>query len=325
MLRLRLYCLFCATVISGQAQVPPADRHPNPFQVKQLKVTILSTMLADEGIGEWGFAALVEADGRRLLVDTGARPETVLSNARDLKIDLSGITDVVLTHFHGDHTGGLMTLRTEMEKRNAAALSRVHGATGLFYSRPLPDGSEGNPMIAMRSRYQAAGGQFVEHDRAIELLPGVWLTGPIARKFPERNWSGSGKVRTPSGVVEDTVPDDQSVVVNTSEGLVLITGCGHAGIVNIVTATDAQFAHRPIYAVIGGLHLFAAKDEHVDWTADQLKGFGVRYLVGAHCTGIESLYRLRSRMGLSRQTAVVGAVGAGFTLGEGIRPGNIAR
>src|SRR6266480_4042832 len=100
---------------------------PAAHQVKSLHITILSTMLADQGIGEWGFAALVEADGRRLLVDTGARPETVLSNARDLKIDLSGVTDVVLTHFHDDHTGGLMTLRTEMRKRNASALLRVHG------------------------------------------------------------------------------------------------------------------------------------------------------------------------------------------------------
>ena len=293
--------------------------------MNQLKVTILSTMLADEGIGEWGFAALVEADGRQLLVDTGARPETVLSNVRDLKIDLSGIRDVVLTHFHDDHTGGLMTLRTEMKKRNAAALSRVHGATGLFYSRPLPDGGEGNPMIAIRPQYQAVGGQFVEHDRAAELLPGVWLTGPVARKFPERNWSGSGKVRTPGGVVEDTVPDDQSVVVNTAEGLVLITGCAHAGIVNILTAADTQFAHRPVYAIIGGLHLFAAKDEQVDWTGDQLKRFGVRYLMGAHCTGIESLYRLRGRIGLTRQTAVVGAVGADFTLGYGIHAGSVAQ
>ena len=58
---------------------------------------------------------------------------------------------------------------------------------------------------------------------------------------------------------------------------------------------------------------------------DKLKAFGVRYLVGAHCTGIESLYRLRSRIGLTRQTAVVGAVGADFTLGEGIHAGRIAR
>jgi 7,8-dihydropterin-6-yl-methyl-4-(beta-D-ribofuranosyl)aminobenzene 5'-phosphate synthase len=132
-------------------------------------------------------------------------------------------------------------------------------------------------------------------------------------------------VRTPAGVVEDTVPEDQSVVVNTAEGLVVIAGCGHAGIVNILTAAGDRFGHRPVHAIIGGMHLFAAKDEQVDWTADKLKGFGVRYLIGAHCTGIESLYRLRNRLGLGRQTAVVGAVGAAFTLGEGIHPGRIAQ
>ena len=113
--------------------------------------------------------------------------------------------------------------------------------------------------------------------------------------------------------------------MNTAQGLVVITGCGHAGIINILTAADAQFAQRPVHAILGGLHLFAAKDEQVDWTADQLKRFGVRYLVGAHCTGIESLYRLRNRIGLNRQTAVVGAVGADFTLGEGIHAGRIAQ
>ena len=312
--------LFCVAVVSAPAQTPPANH-----EVKQLKVTILSTMLADEGLGEWGFAALLEADGRKLLIDTGAHPETVLSNVRDLKIDLSGIRDVVLTHFHQDHTSGLITLRTEMKKRNASALSRVHTATGLFYRRPTPDGGEENPMIAIRPQFLGSGGEFVEHDRAAELLPGVWITGPIPRKFPERNWSGARKVLTPAGLVEDTVPDDQSIVVNTASGLVVITGCGHAGIVNILTAADAQFAHRTVHAVIGGLHLFEAKDEQVDWTADQLKGFGVRYLMGAHCTGIESLFRLRSRIGLSRKTSVVGAVGAGFTLGEGIHPGRVAQ
>jgi 7,8-dihydropterin-6-yl-methyl-4-(beta-D-ribofuranosyl)aminobenzene 5'-phosphate synthase len=294
-------------------------------QVKRLKVTILSTMLADDGVGEWGFAALVEADGHQILVDTGARPRTVLENARELKIDLSNVRDVVLTHFHDDHTGGLMTLRTEMKKRNPAALSRVHVATGIFYSRPLADGSEGNRMIALKPLYEGTGGEFVEHNDLAEILPGVFLTGPIPRQFPERNWSGSGKVRTPAGIVEDNVPDDQSLVVNTADGLVVITGCGHAGIVNILTAAGDRFDHRPIVAVVGGLHLFAATDEQVDWTADKMKSFGVRYLVGAHCTGIESLYRLRSRIGLSRQTAVVGAVGADFTLGEGIHAGRIAR
>jgi 7,8-dihydropterin-6-yl-methyl-4-(beta-D-ribofuranosyl)aminobenzene 5'-phosphate synthase len=66
------------------------------------------------GIGEWGFTALLEVDGRRLLIDTGARPETVLRNAEEWKIDLAGVTDVVLTHNHGDHVGGLLTLRQEL-------------------------------------------------------------------------------------------------------------------------------------------------------------------------------------------------------------------
>ena len=100
-----------------------ADTRP---EVHALKITILSTMLADEGIGEWGFGALVEEDGRKILFDTGARPNTVLENAKELKIDLSDVQDVILSHFHDDHTTGLMTLRREFAKRNPAALSRVH-------------------------------------------------------------------------------------------------------------------------------------------------------------------------------------------------------
>jgi 7,8-dihydropterin-6-yl-methyl-4-(beta-D-ribofuranosyl)aminobenzene 5'-phosphate synthase len=180
-------------------------------------------------------------------------------------------------------------------------------------------------MIAMKPQFEATGGQFIEHDSFAEILPGVFLTGPVPRQYPERNWSGSGEVRTPAGVVEDNVPDDQSLIVNTAEGVVVITGCGHAGIVNILTDVANHFDYRPAIAVVGGIHLFAAKDEQVDWTGDQMKRFGVHYLLGAHCTGIESLYRLRARIGLTRQTAVVGAVGADFTTGEGIHAGRIAR
>jgi 7,8-dihydropterin-6-yl-methyl-4-(beta-D-ribofuranosyl)aminobenzene 5'-phosphate synthase len=293
--------------------------------VSTLKVTVLSTMLADQGIGEWGFAALVEADGRQLLIDTGARPETVLQNARELGIDLSHVPTVVLTHFHQDHIGGLLTLRSEMEKRDPTALSVTHVATGIFYSRPKPDGGEDNQMVALRPKYEATGATFVEHDGVTEIMPGIWLTGPVPRVFPEHNWSGSRKVRTPAGLVEDIVPDDQSVIIETTKGLVVITGCGHAGIVNIISDANAHFRREPVIAIIGGLHLFEATDARVDWTGDKLKQAGVRYLIGAHCTGIEAVYRLRKRMGLHRTAAVVGAVGASFSVTDGIRPGKIAQ
>ena len=108
---------------------------------RAVKVTVLSTMLAGNpgrGIGEWGFAALLEVDGRRLLIDTGERPETVLRNAGELGIDLSDVTDLVITHNHADHTAGLVTLRRELAKKNARALSRAHVARGIFDRRPGP-------------------------------------------------------------------------------------------------------------------------------------------------------------------------------------------
>jgi 7,8-dihydropterin-6-yl-methyl-4-(beta-D-ribofuranosyl)aminobenzene 5'-phosphate synthase len=75
-----------------------------------------------------------------------------------------------------------------------------------------------------------------------------------------------------------------------------------------------------VHAVIGGLHLFPASDAQLAWTAAKLREFGLSYLLGAHCTGLEATYRLRRLAGLTRKTAVVGAVGASFTLGKGLDP-----
>ncbi len=293
-------------------------------QVKTLEIRILSTMLTDgAGIGEWGFAAVVTVDGRTILFDTGARPDTVLKNARELKIDLAGIDEVILSHNHTDHTGGLMTLRREYPK----ALGRAHVGRGIFLSRlhGAGAGAEGNSMLQTRREYEAAGGKIIEHASFAEIFPGVWLTGPVPRKHPERNWSGGGQLRTEAGQpAEDNLPEDLSMVIETAQGLVLLSGCGHAGVINTIEHARAKLGPRPLHAAIGGFHLFPASDSHLDWTAAKLKEFGLGNFIGAHCTGIEATYRIRERTGLDRRRAVVGAVGAGFKLGEGILPGAIA-
>jgi 7,8-dihydropterin-6-yl-methyl-4-(beta-D-ribofuranosyl)aminobenzene 5'-phosphate synthase len=293
--------------------------------VKDLKITVLSTMLADDKVlGEWGFAALIEADGRRILFDTGYFPNTVLQNAKALGIDLSNVTDVILSHNHDDHTGGLVTLRRELSKQNPAALSRAHVGQGIFWSRPGKSG-EGNPMVAFRPAYEAIGGSFVEHTGPAELAPGVWLTGPVPRVHPERNWSGKGRVQAPQGLVEDTLPEDQSLVIDTEQGLVVVTGCGHAGIINILEEARKRVRPAPVHAVIGGLHLFPADEKVLAWTGRKLKEMKLGHLMGAHCTGIEAVFRLRELAGLQRRTCVVGAVGASFELGKGLDPLDIAR
>lgn len=295
-------------------------------RIQNLKITLLSTMLVSthDGTGEWGFSALVEADGHKVLIDTGAMPDTVLKNAEQLKIDLSTVQEVILTHNHSDHTGGLLRLRRAMMKKNPAALSVVYVARGIFYSRPTPQG-EKNSMLSIRRQYEATGGKFIEIDAGTNLFPGAWLTGPIPRKFPEHNWSDLGKVLTPTGLVEDNIPEDQSLVLNTTKGLVVVTGCGHAGVVNILTDANANFPNEPVFGLIGGLHLYPATDAQLDWTGDKLKEFQVQNLIGAHCTGIEAVYHLRQRIGLTRKSSVVGSVGSTFTLSNGIQPGSLEK
>ena len=114
-------------------------------------------------------------------------------------------------------------------------------------------------------------------------------------------------------------------MVNTSKGLVVLSGCGHAGIINTIEYSRKTIADKPAYAILGGFHLMEANDEHLNWTADKLNEYGVKHFLGAHCTGIEAVYQIRERAGLLRKSCVVGAVGSSFDLEKGIDPLYIAR
>jgi 7,8-dihydropterin-6-yl-methyl-4-(beta-D-ribofuranosyl)aminobenzene 5'-phosphate synthase len=116
-----------------------------------------------------------------------------------------------------------------------------------------------------------------------------------------------------------------ALVCETSRGLIVLTGCAHAGVVNI-----AEFARKigkgaKVYAILGGLHLMSASDQNLQWTAGRLKDAGVQLLLGTHCTGVESCYRLREYMGGRRGEVVVGATGATFSLAGGLNPGVLSR
>ena len=154
-------CALLITTVAGAVE---------PTVVSELKITTLSTMLTElRGVGEWGFAALIEADGKTLLFDTGARPDTVLKNAEELGIDLSTVDTVVLSHNHWDHTGGLVTLRRTLKSENASAMQRAHVADGIFLPRIIDPEALGSlpPMpkqflvkvFDVRDGYEALGGR----------------------------------------------------------------------------------------------------------------------------------------------------------------------
>src|SRR6185503_12886225 len=130
-----------------------AQPAPSGHKVTRLDIKILSTMLADQGFGEWGFAALVEVDGRKILFDTGAHEDTVQRNLRELKVDLSDVELVVLSHNHDDHTTGLMTLRKQFAAVNPKALATAYAGTGLFWPRLDQDGKVDDRMDAIKREY----------------------------------------------------------------------------------------------------------------------------------------------------------------------------
>ncbi len=332
--RKRWFLIFfglCFTTLAYPHEVLAGPQTPAASGVEvaeAVSVTILSSNLASGStIGEWGLSVLVEVDGSCVLFDTGRYPDTVLRNAEELDVDLSCVTDVVLSHFHFDHTGGLLPLLRELRAQNPRAIRRVHVASGFFLPRRAPTRTgetERNQMIALKDTLEEGGVEFVEHAEPSEILPAIWVTGPVKRPNAEKNYGTNMQVRINGEWVEDYVPDSQALTIITPLGHIVLLGCGHSGVVNVLEYIRETIEELPIHALMGGLHLFAASDATLGWTADKLREIGVEHLMAGHCTGIEPLLRLRTGLNLSRRTAVVGAVGSQFVYGEGIRPTAIA-
>ncbi|MGZ3695304.1 MAG: MBL fold metallo-hydrolase, partial [Bdellovibrionota bacterium] len=280
-----------------------------------------------------------------------------LKDASGKPISVCDAETVVLSHNHQDHTMGLVELRRRCAKSNPKALSTTYvGGPEIFWARPYSPSkpnsigrSDDNVMLAgngigkafgldpeydtvgVKGLYEAAGGHFIvpqDHQPlALDGFPGVWITGSVPREFDEKTYPGEPNIVDPaSGKASvDQVPEDQALVINTSKGLVVITGCAHAGVVN--TALYAQkLMNRPIYALLGGYHLYQEKigdgtvPGTLSWTAAQLAPMGIKYLLGAHCTGLEAFAILRKLLGFDSVHAVYSTVATIFDLANGITP-----
>ncbi len=293
-------------------------------QTNNLKITVLSTMVADyDYIGEWGFAALVESDGNQILFDTGFRKNTVLENADSLNIDLSKVEHVFLSHNHMDHAGGLKQLRKQLRKVNPNAMKNVHVGKGIFLDRWSNDKNR-NTFKLFKKELEDLGVVFIIHDKSEEIFPNVWTTGTVPRIHNEKNWSGYREMTINGKKVEDNIPEDQSLVINTTKGLTLVSGCGHAGIVNTLEHASNIFNNTSnVYAAVGGFHLFNKTEKDISWTAKHMRKHGIQYFLGAHCTGIDAVYQIRKNNRMKRENCSVAAIGSYFDFEKGMYAGRI--
>ena len=253
-------------------------------------------------LGEHGFAALIEpSEGAPLLFDTG-QGLTLLHNARLMNRDLSTVKNVVISHGHYDHTGGLKPLLEE------CGAKQVLGHPDMFRSRyRVKDTGEYYPIsiTSGRGELEAAGAFFDLSKEFRAFAPGMYLTGEIPR-VTGFEIGDQGLYCDCTGQVPDTTPDDQSLVLETAQGLVLILGCCHAGLVNTMEYAADMTGRSDVYAVIGGTHLGFCSQEQLEKSITFLRTLGVKKLAASHCTGFAASARLSREFPWAFQTAMVG-------------------
>ncbi len=261
-----------------------------------LKITILVDDKAPEGLtAEHGLAFWIEFGKARLLFDTGQGPALDV-NARTLGIDLSTADMMALSHGHYDHTGGLPLV---LERAPGARLHCHPAVTRPRYS--IKNGTAkdvGMPEPARRAVGQLPGKQQSYETRPVLWSSDVGLTGPISRRTTYETTGGAFFLDS-QGMQPDAIEDDQAFWARTRDGIVVVTGCCHSGLINTLTRVRELAGDGPILAVIGGFHLLNADAERLDRTIDGLREFRPEQLIPTHCTGDGAVAALGAAFGVT--------------------------
>jgi 7,8-dihydropterin-6-yl-methyl-4-(beta-D-ribofuranosyl)aminobenzene 5'-phosphate synthase len=262
--------------------------------IMEIKITTLSENTAGGGcIAEWGLSMLIEADGQKVLFDTGSGVAAVY-NAQLLGVDLAAVDRMVLSHGHYDHTGGLFeVLRRAGRKEiiaHPAVWARKYGRMG-----GGPERYVGIPFI--REGLEVMGASFKLSKEPIKLSPRMMTTGEIPMVNDYEIIEKYLLVKEDGELKQDGIPDDLALIIDADFGLVVILGCGHHGIVNTLQHACELTGKERIYAAIGGTHLVHASRERLEKTAAALKEMGVQWLGVSHCTGLASSAYLLQEFG----------------------------
>ena len=228
---------------------------PSDMPAKEIEISILyDNYECMEGTKtDWGFSCILEASGKRILFDTGTKPEILLNNAGVIKEELTEFDHIVISHYHHDHIGGLSTV--------------LEGVKKVPVHIPYPADSKVETMV------NELGSKHVSKVAPYEIAENVWSSGTMGDQIHE-----------------------QCLVVNHEKGLVVITGCSHPGISDMLSQIKADFG-KDIYAVMGGFHLMMHSKKNIGDIINQFNDLGIKKCGCTHCTGEKQIQQFRETYG----------------------------
>lgn len=258
-----------------------------------IRITTLSENTASYGfLAEWGLSILIEADDTNLLLDTGLS-FSAARNAQTLGIDLSTIDQIVLSHGHADHTGGLPEMLALMEGVEVIAHPEVFAAKCVRTGADIRD--VGTPFH--REEMASLGAWFNLTREPETVAAGIMTTGEIPLTTEYETVDDNLLVRQNSNTIPDPLLDDLALVIDADFGLVVILGCAHRGIVNTLRHAMSLSGRDSVHTVIGGTHLLGASNERIERTIADLKTMEIQKLGVSHCTGFAASARLAQESG----------------------------
>ena len=276
-----------------------------------VKITVLSDYAANKGLDtEHGFAAWVEVGEHSILFDTG-QTGVMQANATRLGIDLKKAETLALSHGHFDHTGSLPEFLAE---NTTARIYFAHGLNVDRYScKPgTPVRQIGIPEASRQALAALPASRLRDLSQPEYLLPRVGLTGPVPRVSSFED-AGGPFYLDPDSRQSDLIKDDQSMWFETSDGLVILLGCCHAGLVNTIEYVRNISGIQKVHGIIGGMHLVNADQQRLNKTFMAISPWQPKFLIPCHCTGEIASAQMLGRFG----SKIVQPGHAGLTIDVG--------
>ena len=262
------------------------------------RITILCENLVGRlvGSGEHGFSAFIETDEGNYLFDTGGGC-SIVPNSLTLNKDLKSIKKIFLSHGHYDHTGGLPEVLKLKGKVD------VHAHPHVFLDRIAvlkENRKETKRFIGIpykKGYLESLGANFLFNDAFLEVEKGMFLTGEVPRKTPFEKSDPRLFSEIDGKTTHDLFLDDQSLILDTDKGMVLILGCAHSGMINIIHHVVNKMGKGKFHAILGGTHLDFLTPEQLEESIISLKKLKIEKMGVSHCTGMRAAFRFHKEFG----------------------------